>query len=284
MDENNESNLYFEPLDIFSVLNNYYLLFFGFMCTMGSVFIQQLFMLAGHLHIVIVIAPVIGIIFPVYLITRRFPSGFRQQLLIRRPTVRTGLYVLIATFFAVVIVDYLYVLSQKVMLPPVDYVEGLKELKPTGLVSTFLTFLGLCVIVPISEEIIFRGIIQRVFARNMGGIVAFVLAGVFFGVIHLTPQLLLSMIAFGVYLGFLFYATSNLFYPILAHCVLNSVSFVQFMSTPIDEAAIPPFYVQNIWTLVPAFIALAYLLYQIKKGDPVKTKTPYFPSDNSDAK
>jgi membrane protease YdiL (CAAX protease family) len=232
----------------------------------------------------VLVGPIAGIIFPVYLLTRRFTMGFRQQLDIRRPTVRTGLYVLIATFFAVVIVDYIYVFSQNFMLPPVDYVEGLKELKPTGPLSVFITFMGLCIVVPIGEEIIFRGIIQKVFARNMGVVVAFILAGVFFGVIHLTPQLLLSMIAFGIYLGFLFYATSNLFYPILAHCILNSVAFVQLLYTPVDETALPPFYVQNFWTLIPALLALAYLLYRIKKGDPVKTKAPYFSSDDSDAR
>lgn len=284
MDENNESNLDFEQLDIFSTLNNYFLLLFSLTCILGSVFIQQLFMIGGQLQLGIAVAPIFGIIVPVYLVVRRFRGGFRGQLQIHRPTLRTGLYVLIATFFAVVIVDYIYVLSQKFMLPPVDYVEGLKELKPTGPLSIFITFFGLCVIVPIGEEIIFRGIIQRVFERNMGGIVALFLAGAFFGVIHLTPQLLLSMVAFGIYLGFLFYTTSNLFYPILAHCVLNSVAFVQLISTPVEEAAQTPFYVRNIWTLVPALIALAYLLYQIKKGDPVKTKTPYFPPDDSDAR
>jgi membrane protease YdiL (CAAX protease family) len=241
-------------------------------------------MLGGRLQIGITVAPVVGIILPIYLLTRRFKRGLRRQLLILRPTLRTGLYVMIATFFAVVIVDFIYMFSQKYMLPPVDYVEGLKELKPTGAFSTVITFVGLCVIVPIGEEIIFRGIIQRVFARNMGGVLALVLAGAFFGVIHLTPQLLLSMVAFGIYLGFLFYATSNLFYPIFAHCLLNAVGFVQLVSAPVDEASAPPFYVQNIWMLIPALIAIGYLLYQIKKGDLVKTKTPYIPPDDSDAR
>jgi len=125
-------------------------------------------------------------------------------------------------------------------------------------------------------------VIQRVFSRNMNEVLAFVLAGVFFGVIHLTPQLMLSMVVFGVFLGYLFYATSNLTYPILAHCILNSVAFYQLMLTSDEEVISNPFYTGSYWILGASVAVLFFLLIKIKKGDSVLPKAPHSRSGSPD--
>ena len=275
MQEEMKDNHDFETPDIFSALNNYVLLLFGLACVLSSVFVQQLFFAMNQLRVGLLVAPVLGIILPVYVVTRRFPAGFRRQLLIGRPRFLTTLYVVVATLCAVVIVDYAYVLSQKLMATPEDYVEGLKELKPTSAPAVIMTFLGICVVVPVAEEIVFRGIVQRIFSRNMGDVLAIVLAGVFFGVIHLTPQLLLSMVAFGVFLGYLFFATSNLTYPILAHGVLNTVSFIQLLTLSEQELDSTPPYTHDIWVPLLSLVLLLYLLARIKKGASVSAKAPH---------
>lgn len=282
MEEKLKGNHEFEPSDIFAVFNNYLLLFFGFTCILSSVFIQQLFVMIGQTRAGIIVAPVLGVILPVYLVTRRFPAGFRRQLLVRRPGLLLAGQVLIATLFVVVIVDYIYAVSEKFTTAPLDYIEGLKELKPSGAPAIVLTYLGLCVFVPVAEEIVFRGLIQRVFTRNMGGALAVLLAGAFFGVIHLTPQLLPSMIVFGIFLGYLFFATSNLTYPILAHCVFNTVSYVQLVTLPAEKLASVPPYTRNHWVLLLTLAAVVYLLVRIKKGGSVSAKTPHDASSDSD--
>lgn len=274
MQEEMKDNLEFETPDIFSALNNYVLLLFALACVLGSVFLQQLFYAMGQLRLGMVVAPILGIILPVYIATRRFPAGFRGQLRIRRPSLVVGLYVAVATACAVVVVDWTYALSQKLMDTPRDYIEGLKELKPTGAPAAVMTFFGICVLVPFAEEVVFRGIVQRIFARNMGSALALVLAGVFFGVVHLTPQLLLSMVAFGIFLGYLFFATSNLTYPILAHCILNTISYVQLLTLPEGELASAPPYAHNWWILLLSFVLLFYLLVRIKKGASAEAKAP----------
>lgn len=274
MQEDMKDNLEFETPDIFSALNNYVLLLFGLACVLGGVLVQQLFHSVGQLHLGMVVAPVLGIILPVYVATRRFPAGFRGQLRVRRPRFLVGLYVMVATLCAVAIVDWLYALSQRMMTTPHEYVEGLKELKPTGTWTAVTTFFGICVLVPFAEEVVFRGIVQRVFSRNMGSALALVLAGVFFGVIHLTPQLLLSMVAFGIFLGYLFFATSNLTYPILAHCTLNTISYVQLLTLPEGELASAPPYVHNYWVLLLSFVLLFYLLARIRKEASAAAKAP----------
>jgi membrane protease YdiL (CAAX protease family) len=284
MEENFKGNHELEPLDIFAVFNNYLLLFFGFSCILSNVFVQQLFVMMGETRAGTVVGPVLGVVVPAYLVTHRFPGGFRKQLLIRRPQALLAAQVLIATLLVAVIVDYIYVMSEKFTTAPVEYIDGLKELKPSGAPAIALTFLGLCVLVPLAEEIVFRGLIQRVFTRNMGGVLAMVLAGAFFGVIHLQPQMLLSMIAFGIFLGYLFFATSNLTYPILAHCAFNTISWVQLVTLPVEKLDSVPPYTQSPWVLLAALAATAYLLVRIKKGGSVSAKPPRDVSGGSDAR
>jgi hypothetical protein len=183
------------------------------------------------------------------------------------------LYVVLVTLAGVVIIDCIYLLSQRLLPAPVDFIEGLKILKPQGVWSFLITFLGICVVVPIAEELVFRGIVQRVFSRNMNPIIAFILAGIVFGGIHLDAHLLISISCFGIILGFIFYATNNLTYTILSHAVFNTVAFVQLSTTSPDLLETPPFYVRDVRFIIVSAILLFFFLRKIKKGGSYK-ETP----------
>lgn len=273
MEERPEGNYELNRPDIFEVSNHYFLLFFCLSCIFSSVFLQQIFVMLQQTKLGMSIAPTAGIILPIFLITRRF-RGFRNQVKLRRPSVRLMLHVVLASLCAVVIVDNLYVISQLFLPPPSEYIEGLKAIRPDGPVSFLVTCVGLCIVVPIAEELVFRGMIQQVFAANMGGILALVLAGVFFGAIHLNAHLLLSMTFFGAFLGFLFYATRNLTYSILAHAVLNSIAFLQLSASTEEDLSVAPFYVRQLWYMGAAALLLAVLLWQIKKETPSSKEAP----------
>ncbi|MDH3214816.1 MAG: CPBP family intramembrane metalloprotease [Candidatus Krumholzibacteria bacterium] len=276
-----KSNHDFDGGDLFEILNQYLLLFFGLSCILSSVFIQQIFVMLEQFRVGISIAPTVGIILPIYILSRRFEPGFRKQLWIKGIQAATTIYVVLATLTMVVVIDHVYLLTQRFMPTPSEYLEGLRALQPDGVVAAVVTFIGLCIIVPISEEIVFRGVVQRVFSRNMGGVVAMLLTGVFFGVIHLNPHLLPSMTCFGIFVGFIFLATSNLTYTILSHAVLNTVAFMQLTLGP-DSLVTTPFYVQEGWMLAVAVAFLVVLLMQIKRGAATTGRTPSELSNDPD--
>jgi len=255
-----------EEKTVFAALNQYFLLFFSVSCVLSSVFIQELFLIAGHLHLGMGLAPIVGIVLPIYILTRRYSMGFRGQLQLKMPQLRPILLVVVSTLAMVVIVDFVYIFSQLFMPEPEGYTESMRRIKPDGVLAFILTFLGLCVVVPISEEIIFRGMIQQIFERNMTGILSLLLAGVFFGVIHFNPQLLLSMIAFGVYLGFVFFVTRNLTYSIISHGALNLVAFLQLTFLTDDDMREAPFYLESMWMLFASVVIVVAALHAIKKG------------------
>ncbi len=276
--ENPERSNTSTPHDVFSAVNNYFLLFFCASCLLSSMYIQQLFLVAGQHRLGIPVSAVVGIIVPAFLMLRRFPSGLRGQLRIVRPRVSRMIIVVVATLAAVVVIDQIYILTQRLSPVPEDYAQAIRDLKPTNALEFAVTFAGLCILVPIAEETIFRGIIQQVFVRNMSAWMAVLLAGATFGAIHLNAHLLISIMAFGFFLGFIYHVTGNLSYTIGSHAVFNTVAFAQLTLQSDTDVSALPIYLTDVRIVVVALVLFVFLLFKIKEGGP-ETEPPYAPLD-----
>lgn len=79
----------------------------------------------------------------------------------------------------------------------------------------FILFISL--LIAISEELLFRGVIQTTFG--------FIFASIFFAVIHVRylkkPVLFISVLFVSFYIGFLFELTENLFVTITVHFIVD---------------------------------------------------------------
>lgn len=274
MEQRPESNTELRRLDIFSVVNNYFLLFFCGSCVLASMYLQQMFMMVGQYRVGISVSAVLGIILPVWLLTRKFSQGFRHQLRMARPRVQTLVTVAVATLAVVVVVDHIYLINQRFSPVPEYYTDSLLDLKPSDAWTFILTFVGLCVLVPFAEEMVFRGVVQQIFTRNMGGVLGFLLAGLIFGAIHLNAHLLISISFFGIFLGFVYYATGNLTYTIIAHSLFNGVALIQLTVMPESARSDLPFYLRDIRIFVLALVLLVFFLIKMKQGGP-ETEPPY---------
>jgi len=268
MENGHRSNTSVERRDVFRAVNNYFLLAFAASCMVSSICIQEIFYVAGYYRGGIGASALFGAILPVVLLMRRFGPGMRRQLQIDAPNISATTLVVLATLCAVVVVDQVYLISQRFTSAPDAYGELIGGLRPTGPWSFVVVFLGLCVLAPIAEEFIFRGIIQQVLERNLGGGAALVLAGLLFGAAHLNAQLLMSVCIFGIFLGFVFFATRNLTYTIIAHGLFNTVALVQLIQSPTGGPDSPPFYLRDVRVFVVTAVLLVYLLYKVKQGGP----------------
>jgi len=266
MDEHPRRNLEFEARNIFSAANHYLILLFGMSCLAASILLQIIFFIAGQFRIGIPVSDLLGIVLPVYLLTRRFPDGFARQLKLRLPEARMLLRVVLAGLVAVVVTDYIYIFSMHFIPAPESYTENLAALKPEGPGMFIITFLGICLIAPFAEELLFRGLVQQVFSFNMHPVSAFVLAGVLFGAAHWSAHLLVTVAVFGIFLGYIFHVTDNLIYPVIAHGIFNAVSFMELAFGSKEFLADPPFYTQHLWIFFASLIVLLLLLKNMKKG------------------
>lgn len=274
MEERPESNTELETTDVFTAVNNYYLLFFCASCILGSMYVQQLFLYMGQYRVGIGVSSLVAIILPVFFLLRRVGSGFARQVRLTAPRVPRVGYIVIATLATLVIVDQIYLINQQFSPVPQEYVESLKDLRPADGWNFALIFFGLCVVAPIAEELVFRGMIQQIFTRNIGAVAGFLLAGLIFGAVHLNPHLLISISFFGVFLSFVYYATSNLAYSIIAHALFNIIALLQLTFWGVSEDADLPFYLRDVRVFVVSVVLLVFFLFKIKQGGP-ETDPPY---------
>jgi len=106
---------------------------------------------------------------------------------------------------------------------PVSEAERLQDLG-----SGYLVFIILIVVVlaPIFEELFFRGLFYPALRRRMGPTPAIVLNGAIFGILHLQPLFMLSLVLVGIVLAYLYEKTDSLAAPMIAHALYNLVVII----------------------------------------------------------
>lgn len=105
----------------------------------------------------------------------------------------------------------------------IDNFETLLDYKIAG-------FITVCILAPILEEILFRGILLRgLLQKGISPIFAIFLSSFLFGLAHLNPWQFLGAGLLGAVFGFVYYRTKALWICILLHALNNSISFVMML-------------------------------------------------------
>ncbi len=103
-----------------------------------------------------------------------------------------------------------------------------------------LLFLGLFVIgiVPaITEELFFRGLIQRSFEEERPPIVALTLTALIFGVVHGQPNNMIGLVALGYLLGYVTWGSRSILPAIVMHMLWNAGQFLILNLTPAETSS-----------------------------------------------
>ena len=86
-----------------------------------------------------------------------------------------------------------------------------------------------CFIAPITEELIYRGVLMTIFFKNSLWYGDVLLSAIIFGYIHinfaLTPLAFFIYASGGLILALLYRMTKSLYYPILVHILINITAF-----------------------------------------------------------
>ncbi len=94
----------------------------------------------------------------------------------------------------------------------------LDGLKATPSIYVILTTI---ILVPIFEEIIFRGIILKNLLRNKSFGYSIIASSMLFSLVHTNPAILLSAFILGLLLAWIYSKTNNLLLSIIGHAVYN---------------------------------------------------------------
>lgn len=99
-------------------------------------------------------------------------------------------------------------------------------------IGVFLFNLLLIAVIPaFAEEMLFRGFLQKIFHEMFKNIhIAILVSAFIFSAIHLQFYGFLPRFVLGIILGYTFYFTGNIWFPIIAHFVNNGMAvFISFL-------------------------------------------------------
>lgn len=112
---------------------------------------------------------------------------------------------------------------------------AVKQIKTASTSTPLLVILVLCVIfvVPMIEELLFRGFLQNWLKKFMGQWKAVALTSFIFALFHFSPsqgmgniELLISLFVLSCFLGFVYERQKSLWAPICLHAIFNAVSIM----------------------------------------------------------
>ena len=165
-----------------------------------------------------------------------------------------------------ILLSYLQFLSELIF--PINDAMRLTVLKPLavhGSVDFFFKMALLCLLVPICEEIFFRGIVQRTFARYVGKNYAILITAVFFAFMHPSswhPHLYFIL---GLMLSWISAKTRTLRTPILCHMLNNTfilISTQRGISFPVEQT----FGMLDLLTILAAISLASLAIYLLKRS------------------
>lgn len=106
--------------------------------------------------------------------------------------------------------------------PPEEFLEFLEMLVPDTAFGWVLALFTAGIVIPLGEEIVFRGMVQQASRRMIGGTAAAITTGLLFALLHAQPWLVLGLGLIGVVLGLVYEATGSLLAPLLVHGIYNA--------------------------------------------------------------
>lgn len=141
--------------------------------------------------------------------------------------------------------------------------------------NLILALVGIVVLPPLVEEIVFRGVLVERFTVKWRVGVAVLLSAVFFGILHADP---LGAAMFGVITGLLYLRTGSLWPGIIIHAANNLVAVVAIRTAdPTAEAPPPPEVGETLMTAaVFLVLSVPFLAWFIGRTWPARsTPTVY---------
>jgi membrane protease YdiL (CAAX protease family) len=137
----------------------------------------------------------------------------------------------------------LFELQYAVWAPPPGYLEAFQrlheQLRPRNAADALVSIAAIAIAPAICEEILLRGIVLPALLPAMGGAGAVAVSAALFALIHLDPYRSAFTFALGLALGALRVRTGSLLAPVLAHALVNTITFAAAPFTDDPASGLP---------------------------------------------
>lgn len=144
----------------------------------------------------------------------------------------TACFQLITVVFTTILLMILYLVFEDQLRELFSYFPMIDfgDMQPSLLVY-ILFFINICILAPIYEELLFRGILLRRFTLRWSPQKSIIVSSIIFGIIHLNPINVVFAFALGCVLGYAYLKTKNIVIPMLLHSFSNFLAYLQFVYT-----------------------------------------------------
>ncbi|MEQ8470063.1 MAG: type II CAAX endopeptidase family protein [Marinoscillum sp.] len=126
----------------------------------------------------------------------------------------------------------LFAISMVITLDPVVSLipmpDWFKEMILSIVKKDVYTYLTLALVAPIGEELLFRKVMLTGLVKNYGVTRGILWSAFFFALFHLNPWQGISAFVIGIFLGWIYLKTGNIWLCIFVHFFNNTISFIGF--------------------------------------------------------
>lgn len=138
----------------------------------------------------------------------------------------------------------------------VNFSEGYRQVSKTFYTGQIvLEIAALCIVIPIVEELLYRGIIYDRIRSWLGMKWALVLSAIIFGLVHMNLVQFVYATVFGVVLAFMTEKTGNFYAAAIAHMAANFTSVLRAETTVfsfLDKSSMVMFVITILFFIISA--------------------------------
>ncbi len=197
---------------------------------------------------------ILFILLPALVLSKLFYSDLTNFLRIKIPNWKEViLFTVGIAILTVMLQNYLYIQNYFIdqLANNIPIIKTLKELldtlnayvektygnllKANNVYEAILIVFVVAIIPALSEEVMFRGFIQRSFELRMKPFYAALVTAIFFGANHFNPYGLIPLIILGLYFGFAAYMSGSIIIPIILHFLNNFTAVMLYFIFGDDE-------------------------------------------------
>ncbi|WP_163708200.1 CPBP family intramembrane glutamic endopeptidase [Mangrovibacterium lignilyticum] len=146
-----------------------------------------------------------------------------------------------------------------------------KVILEMGQMKGVIWFITLVIAAPVFEELIFRGIILDGLLKKYQPLKAILLSSVLFGLAHLNTVQFVGAFIGGMFMGWVYWKTRNVFLTMLIHATTNCASFIAGATSSKqawDESLVETYggTINLILSIVGGFVVLAICFYYLNRS------------------
>lgn len=172
-----------------------------------------------------IITSAIFIFLPLYMVIHS--GDILEDIGIKIKNLKKSLYLGLGGGIFIVILGFLFTLIfAKGNLSISNKLSQSISLSKTNL---FLSLFSTGLIVPIGEEVFFRGFVYNIFKKRVGILLAFILSSLLFALWHGMSNLIVLYFFYGIIYIFLYESNRSLVAPIIAHVLNNLIAILNYL-------------------------------------------------------